>query len=542
MKTILRSLVCVITCYLFNPLNASSQIVYSGGTYSQNFNSLSQNTSEGGILDVSDPWNDNSTLPGWYSNRSTYTTNPGILGLSIGVGVTNNLTSVGSGSDRALGSYLGALSLGAPVTHGLRIQNSLGTPMTQFTLSFDLESSVSGLGGIVALNVLDAYALSYSTTASDVSGVGATGFGLVKGNANLLNLNLLGSGSDTRRLEITIGNLNIAQGADLWLRWDRASLLGVVDNSLAIDNLSFNAVPEPGTYLLFGLSLMILMLPAVWKKFSHSSPKAAQTVVSGIHLGSILMMVFFTPGLNAQEEPEAQLMMEPTIVRSSKASPSESTTEAAKPSGASSRTYEYAPEWNRMMLVKDFESTYSREISEGKITVVEPSNYFKSVRNYHVASDNTSIPSPVVWLHHESYLLGRKTAGDNNREQNGVAPEIPVARPNKLMPVMDAVALFGTAPLSKDEYFDKMYLLRGELMESTRTVTELLKLWDNGSVSSQDLSVLQSASRVEWVVCCRLVPESKEIEDLLNSLYQTSNVRLNPNAMTPSTTSAAGYN
>lgn len=527
MKTFLYA----VMCYLTGIHLAGAQILYSGGTYTQNFNSLSQDTNTG-FLDFSDPWTDNTTLTGWYSTQTTYTTEPGPLGLTLGIGVTNNLTSMGSGSDRALGSYLGLLSLGENVTNGVRIENNLGTPMTRFTLSFDLESSASGLGGIVALDILDAFALSYSSTASDVSGPGATGYQLINGNSNLLGINLLGSGSDTRRLEITIAGLNIAQGDDLWIRWDRSGLVGVVDNTLAIDNIDFSAIPEPGTYALLGLGLGALV---VLKRFSFSPRK---TFPKDGPLAILLVGLSLLPCLQAETEAPLNAMEE-TVVHSSVPDKNETAAPDKKAPKGSAVTHEYKPQWNRMMLAKDFENTYRAEIEKGEIVVIEPPHYFRSVRNYHVSNGNNSTPPPSVWLRHESYLL-RGSPGQNTGAKTTAKPELPIARPNTLMPVLDASSLFGTAPLSQDEYFNKMFYLRGELMETTEKINRWLKFWDSGSISSQDLASLQSASKVEWLVCCLLIPESKEISDLLDSLYRQTDVRLNPGAMTPSMALGSG--
>jgi hypothetical protein len=233
---------------------ASGQILYSGGTYTQNFNTLSSNTDTGGLGDLDDPWTDNSTITGWYSNQNTYTTDP----VAIGLGLTNQLTSAGSGSDRALGAYIGLASVLNPIIYGLRIQNNQSFTLTQFTLTFDTEGFTSGLGGVLATDILTSFNLSYSTTATDVSGAGAVGYQAINGSSNQLSLNLLGTSTSTATIEVTIGNLNLASGQNLWIRWERSGTIGILDNALSTDNLQFAAVPEPSTFLMLGLGLALL--------------------------------------------------------------------------------------------------------------------------------------------------------------------------------------------------------------------------------------------------------------------------------------------
>jgi hypothetical protein len=53
----------------------------------------------------------------------------------------------------------------------------------------------------------------------------------------------------------TVTGINWQPGTDLWLRWDDVNNTGN-DHGLAIDNLSFSAIPEPSSLALAGLGLL----------------------------------------------------------------------------------------------------------------------------------------------------------------------------------------------------------------------------------------------------------------------------------------------
>jgi len=257
MKITLASICCVLSL-----VTAQAQVLYIGGTYSQNFNTLSQDTYNPGstvppvAASSTATWTDNSTIGGWYANRDTYTTTPTQLGFSL----VNQLTSTGTGSDRALGSYLGTVAFSDPIIYGVRIRNNTATTLQSFTLTYSVEEFTKGSGSVVEGDVLDSFNLSYSTNASDVSGSGATNYTVVDGNSNLQSVNLINTGTDTYRIDLTISNIWVANGSDLWIRWDRTGLLGITDRSVSIDDVSFSAsaVPEPAIYVLIGLSLLAL--------------------------------------------------------------------------------------------------------------------------------------------------------------------------------------------------------------------------------------------------------------------------------------------
>src|SRR5436309_8375887 len=77
-------------------------------------------------------WTDNSTIPGWYSNRTTYnsgtgSSNTGAL-YSFGIAGTNPVT------DRALGSVASGTTL--TIYQAVRLTNNTGTTITSLAISY----------------------------------------------------------------------------------------------------------------------------------------------------------------------------------------------------------------------------------------------------------------------------------------------------------------------------------------------------------------------------------------------------------------------
>src|SRR6185437_707643 len=106
-----------------------AQVLLSGGTYSQNFDTLATSG-------TANSWTDNSTLSGWYADRSI---SPPVTNYiaSTGTSTTGSLFSYGSTTspiDRALGS----LASGTPgnLAYGVRLQNDTGNSLQDFTISY----------------------------------------------------------------------------------------------------------------------------------------------------------------------------------------------------------------------------------------------------------------------------------------------------------------------------------------------------------------------------------------------------------------------
>lgn len=213
--------------------HAQVAITAAGQTYQQNFDALA-------TAGTSLAWQDNTTLPGWYSNRATY--NAG-----TGSATTGALYSFGTGADRALGS-LASGSTGT-LYYGVRLANATGRSLTAVDIAYTGEQwrnggntsphwlaaqyRVAPAGEITGIN---APSTGWTNLpALDFTGPVATATaGALDGNAAANRVAVAG------RLEV-----NVPAGHELWLRWSDIDNSGS-DHGLGIDDLSITAVDGGG--------------------------------------------------------------------------------------------------------------------------------------------------------------------------------------------------------------------------------------------------------------------------------------------------------
>lgn len=212
-------------------------------------------------------WTDNSVFPSWYAYQSATSAAP-----------TNyRITSSGNSTQAQLyqyrpsaGSTNGALGTRPSGTTGdmmtgVQITNNTGTTLTSFSLSYTGEQwfesataqnnqlivayqfgSPANLSDGVWTNITD---LTFNSPQN--SGADITLDGTLPANQEVLSTS-------------TIGSINWASGTDLWLRWFDANSSGF-DQALAIDDVTFSAVPEPSTYALIA-SVGILAVVALKRR------------------------------------------------------------------------------------------------------------------------------------------------------------------------------------------------------------------------------------------------------------------------------------
>jgi hypothetical protein len=185
-------------------------------------------------------WTDNSTIPGWYSTRTTYnsgtgSSNTGAL-YSFGVAGTNPVT------DRALGSVASGGT--GTVFQAARLTNNTGSTITSLDISYAGEQwrnggntsaqtltfqyQVASAGVITGANIptsgwTTVPALSFT---SPVTGATAA---TLDGNAAANRTTIAGT------LTVTVNN-----GQEIWLRWQDVDDSGN-DHGLAIDDFSVTA-------------------------------------------------------------------------------------------------------------------------------------------------------------------------------------------------------------------------------------------------------------------------------------------------------------
>jgi len=236
---------------------AVAQVNYSTtNTYTQNFNSLGTN--------ASDAWLNDSNLAGWYALGSSNAFNPPTSIVrntgSSTTGALGNFSTTATTADRSIG-WVFANSVGAAGTFasiGFGLSNSTGLTLDSFTLgytgrewrgysnntpnltvqyklggSFDnsLTNSLSGDANWVTISAL--------TFVLPVTNNNLQTDGLTAGFFEALSANVSGIAWDNEEV--------------LWFRWRQENLSGT-DAQMAIDDVSFSAVPEPSTYALLALA------------------------------------------------------------------------------------------------------------------------------------------------------------------------------------------------------------------------------------------------------------------------------------------------
>ena len=221
---------------------AQAQISYTGGTYSQNFDSMGATGT--------------TTPTGWF------------VGSGTGLAATGTTVIAGTGSSTAGGNYnfgvtgvnvVGERALGslASGTLGQRdtevdFMNNLGFSITQFTISYDGEQWRNG--GSTVPNVLT---LQLSLDGTSWVSLGAA-FNFTSPINTSTAATLDGNASANRVAGIGgtyIPSTPISNGSVFYLRWADPDDTGA-DSAIALDNFTFSAVPEPSVYMLLGVGLL----------------------------------------------------------------------------------------------------------------------------------------------------------------------------------------------------------------------------------------------------------------------------------------------
>jgi hypothetical protein len=272
-----RSLVFIVAFGALSFLTTGvvdAQVLYSvtGDKYSQDFNTLPTSG-------TTNAWTNNSNLTGWWAyNSALGSQSTGRDSPSAGwVAVTNMRASPGTDTTGALYSF-GSVSsteraLGSVESNttgdfviALILRNMTGETLNEFTLTYDGEQW-RDRGGLMELHSL---VFDYATFGAlpgqpDLRGDNVLGYTAVPalnftgpkatGTAGALD----GNDPANRVAGITANvPLSWAPGDYLVLRWWNDNDAGS-DHGLAIDNVSFLAVPEPGTLGLLTLGGLALL-------------------------------------------------------------------------------------------------------------------------------------------------------------------------------------------------------------------------------------------------------------------------------------------
>jgi endonuclease/exonuclease/phosphatase family metal-dependent hydrolase len=222
---------------------AVAQVSISGGAYSQNFNSLA-------ISGTSNPWTDNSTLPGWYLSKTAGGAAVTTYRADAGTSIAGAIYSYGSGSstERALGSIASVTP--GNLAFGVRFTNDTPGTITNLLVTYTGEQWRNG--GNDDVNALAfSYRIGSSLTNSDAANANAwTSFPALTFNSPTISTNasaLDGNVSSNRQVFTGVSlTVSIAPGQEMFLRWFDANDLGN-DYGLAVDDLTvtFNGITNP---------------------------------------------------------------------------------------------------------------------------------------------------------------------------------------------------------------------------------------------------------------------------------------------------------
>lgn len=215
--------------------------VDSPTSYNQNFDSLDL-----GSNGVDALWQNDSTLPGWYANRSQIRVSDG-SGSTLDSAGFARIVSFGTAlsEDRALGSSHHVHD-GEPTVFGMKLHNASGDVIDKITIAFDGEQwrraslqvpENQTLTFSCAINAIDITLGNYFRVPElDFSSID-------DGSSNGFGSGLDGNQVRLQRIQASIGKLSWLPNTDLWLRWVDLNNTSN-DHGLAIDNVSIVIMDE----------------------------------------------------------------------------------------------------------------------------------------------------------------------------------------------------------------------------------------------------------------------------------------------------------
>ncbi len=233
-------------------LNAQAISVSASGTYTQNFDTLANSG-------TTNAWTDNSTITGWYAQRSgTGTT----YIADTGSGNSGGLYSYGaSGStDRALGSVGSSNAAAGSFAYGVVIQNSASSSLTFSSIAYDLEQWRLGAINKVTNDTVTFWYKIATSAATALTPTSNTGWTAVTALDAIAPLNSGTTGAlvgNTNKTAISsasaLSGITVSAGEYITFRWSDPDH-GGSDQGISIDNfsLSYSVAVSGGNYWVGG--------------------------------------------------------------------------------------------------------------------------------------------------------------------------------------------------------------------------------------------------------------------------------------------------
>ncbi len=230
-----------VLCVVGSAFTQAAPVAITGtGNYSQNFDTLPASGSA--------TWADDSTVPGWYSQRSGGSGNSIVA--DAGSDTAGNLYSYGSAStaERALGSIGAGTPTAGNFAHGVQLQNTSGEAATLNSLAYTGEQWRKG-GETVAQVVTLWYKISPTPITLLVPSADAGWTAVAAGNfsspVNTSTGTSLDGNDSANRTAISINpNIFVPAGNYLMIRWKDLNHDGD-DHGLAIDDVSLAWIASP---------------------------------------------------------------------------------------------------------------------------------------------------------------------------------------------------------------------------------------------------------------------------------------------------------
>lgn len=232
---------------------ASAQYSFTGANIVENFDSL-----VGGASPFSPVVGTQAAIPGLGTWSGTKIAGSGTVNMpwnvdngSLNTGGLYNY-GVTANTDRALGAIASGSNTAA---FGVSFVNNSGAAITEFTLVFNGEQYRSSTS---TQNVLTfAWATSTTVGVTDANFLSSPALtanvaGDIVGQPPVASNGILVPPVITS-YSVTISNLNVLPGEKIYVRWSDFNDIGN-DAGLAIDDLTFSAIPTPGATALLGLA------------------------------------------------------------------------------------------------------------------------------------------------------------------------------------------------------------------------------------------------------------------------------------------------